>query len=98
MKIVENGKFNKDKKKYIQSGNLPSDFLERFSEVMKCLINGYKIPRRYQDHKMLGKYNNSRNCHIYPDIVLIYSKNEIEIHLKRLFSHSEFMNKSNPSK
>lgn len=98
MDIFEAGRFKKDKKKFINSGNLPADFLEKFTEVINCFLNGNKIPRKYQDHKMKGDFNNSRNCHICPDIVLIYSKNETEVQLKRLFSHSEFMNKKNPGK
>ncbi len=98
MKLKPSSRFKKEKKRLEGSGNLPPTFNDNFKEVLTCLLDQKIIPQKYQDHPMKGDYNNSRNCHICNNIVLLYSKNETEIHLKRLVSHSEFMNKKNPGK
>ena len=48
------------------------------------------IPEQYQDHQMRGDRRRERNCHIRPDLVLIYAKpNPTDLELIRLGSHSE---------
>ena len=46
-------------------------------------------PRR-RDHALTGNWRDYRDCHIKPDLVLIYQKPESDIlRLVRLGSHSE---------
>jgi mRNA interferase YafQ len=46
--------------------------------------------RRYFDHPLGGGWNDHRDCHIRPDLILIYRKpNEKSLKLVRLGSHSE---------
>ena len=48
------------------------------------------LPRRHFDHQLTGEWMDHRDCHIRPDLVLIYrlpDKDHIE--LVRLGSHSE---------
>ena len=48
------------------------------------------LPARYRDHPMHGSRAGERNCHIRPDLVLIYNKpNQTDLNLLRLASHSE---------
>jgi mRNA interferase YafQ len=48
------------------------------------------LPRRYFDHALGGEWNDHRDCHIRPDLVLIYRKpDEAALELVRLGSHSE---------
>jgi len=98
MKIIKSHGFKKDEKRWQKSGNLPKDFRDNFNEVLTFLFNKNPIPQKYQDHPMKGDYINVRDCHICNDVVLLYSKNETEIRLKRLLKHSEFLNKKNPGK
>jgi len=45
---------------------------------------------RHRDHALTGNFQGLRDCHIRPDLVLIYAKPSPEIlHLVRLGSHSE---------
>ena len=47
-------------------------------------------PRRYFDHSLGGEWNDHRDCHIRPDLVLIYRKpDNSTLELIRLGSHSE---------
>jgi len=48
------------------------------------------LPRRYFDHPLSGEWKDCRDCHIRPDLVLIYRKlDKDSLELVRLGSHSE---------
>ena len=48
------------------------------------------MPPAYQDHPLSGNWNDHRDCHLKPDLVLIYRKPDKEtLQLVRLGSHSE---------
>jgi mRNA interferase YafQ len=48
------------------------------------------LPQRYHDHPLAGEWKDHRDCHIRPDLVLIYRKPDDEtLDLVRLGSHSE---------
>ena len=59
-------------------------------QVVELLANDGIIPEHFQDHPMRGDRSHERNCHIRPDLVLIYRKpNDADLELVRLGSHSE---------
>jgi mRNA interferase YafQ len=59
-------------------------------EVVKVLVRDVPLDGRYHDHALTGDWKNFRDCHIKPDLVLIYQKPNDEIlQLVRLGSHSE---------
>jgi mRNA interferase YafQ len=48
------------------------------------------LPSRLSDHALTGEWQGYRDCHIKPDLVLIYRKPDAEsLELARLGSHSE---------
>ena len=48
------------------------------------------LPRRYFDHPLGGEWKDHCDCHIRPDLILIYRKlDEASLDLVRLGSHSE---------
>ena len=48
------------------------------------------LPRRNFDHPLSGEWSDHRDCHIKPDLVLIYRKPDKDtLELVRLGSHSE---------
>ena len=48
------------------------------------------LPRRNFDHTLSGEWNDHRDCHIRPDLILIYRKPDNDsLELVRLGSHSE---------
>ena len=58
--------------------------------VVAMLTADEILPRHYQDHRMLGQWSRYRNCHIKPDLILLYRKlGERDLELTRLGSHSE---------
>lgn len=59
-------------------------------EVMNCLINTIPIPVRYSNHPLKGEWLGCMDCHIKPDLVLIYEfDGDDDLILHRLGSHSE---------
>lgn len=60
------------------------------SEVLKQLAVDSPLPERHRDHSLTGDWKDHRDCHIKPDLVLIYRKpNDEVLQLVRLGSHSE---------
>lgn len=59
-------------------------------EVVNQLAADEPLPRRNFDHPLSGEWADHRDCHIRPDLVLIYRKPDDEtLQLVRLGSHSE---------
>ncbi len=65
--------------------------LEKLKAVIDLLIDGKALPAQYKDHPLRGNYAGSRDCHIEPDWVLIYTLTEINSHIRfeRTGTHSD---------
>ncbi len=58
--------------------------------VIELLIADAALPEKHRDHGLSGTWAGYRDCHVRPDLVLIYAKpNETTLTLARLGSHSE---------
>lgn len=58
--------------------------------LLSLLIVDAPLPARYQDHPLKGEWQDHRDCHLKPDLILLYRKPDGEtIELVRLGSHSE---------
>lgn len=58
--------------------------------VVDMLANDQQLELRYCDHALSSEWKDHRDCHIKPDLVLIYQKpGDDTIRLVRLGSHSE---------
>jgi mRNA interferase YafQ len=59
-------------------------------EVVDLLAADKALSRRNLDHPLTGEWSDHRDCHIRPDLVLIYRKpDDTSLELVRLGSHSE---------
>lgn len=59
-------------------------------QVLNFLVTDTPLPERHRDHPLTGEWKDHRDCHIKPDLVLIYRKpDENVLQLVRLGSHSE---------
>jgi mRNA interferase YafQ len=45
-------------------------------EAVTMLARDEPLPRRYFDHALSGEWSDHRDCHIKPDLILIYRKPE----------------------
>lgn len=80
-------KFKRDFKT-VQKRGYP---INQIIEVFQFLENEGKLPGRYLSHKLSGNYINCWECHIRPDWLLIWERDEIlkEIKLIRTGTHSD---------
>jgi mRNA interferase YafQ len=59
-------------------------------DVVEMLAADQTLPRHNFDHSLTGEWNDHRDCHIRPDLILIYRKpDDTCLELVRLGSHSE---------
>ena len=59
-------------------------------EVVNLLAADTPLARRNFDHPLSGEWSDHRDCHIRPDLVLIYREpDDDSLELVRLGSHSE---------
>lgn len=58
--------------------------------VVNMLANEQELPISYEDHNLKGKWSSYRDCHIRPNLVLIYciDVNELVLKLIRVGNHS----------
>jgi len=90
MRIVEyTGRFRRDYKRE-KSGRYRTRLDAELREAVTLLAADEPLPRRYFDHALSGEWSDHRDCHIRPDLILIYRKPDDEtLQLVRLGSHSE---------
>jgi mRNA interferase YafQ len=59
-------------------------------EILKVLVSDVLLAERHHDHALTGDWKDHRDCHIKPDLVLIYRKpDDASLQLVRIGSHSE---------
>jgi mRNA interferase YafQ len=88
-KIERPGSFKRDYKREAKGQH--KAILDRaLVPVIQLLVDDQVLAPRYRDHDLTGDWAGFRECHIRPDLLLIYRKlgDDILI-LARLGSHSE---------
>ncbi len=60
-------------------------------DIVAKLANGETLEEKYKDHFLLGNFKGCRECHIKPDLLLIYRINndEVELALLEVGKHSK---------
>ena len=58
--------------------------------VITLLQNGKSLPKKYCNHPLKGKYKGYYDCHILPDLILIYKieKEKLTLVLLDIGTHS----------
>lgn len=87
LKVRYSSKFKKDFKTIVKRGYN----IALFEEVLNLLREDCILPEKYNDHALKGDYSGHRECHITPDWLLIYKKENdmITLSLTRTGSHSD---------
>jgi mRNA interferase YafQ len=82
--IFRTNSFKKDYKKISNNDKI------LVKEIIISLANGEILDEKYKDHKLVGNYLGCRECHIKPDLLLVYriNNNILELALTRIGSHS----------
>ena len=90
MRTIEwTGQFKRDYKRECKGQHRVTLDVDLFP-VVDSLANDQPLEPCYRDHPLTGDWKDHRDCHIKPDLVLIYQKpDEGTMRLVRLGSHSE---------
>lgn len=87
MRVVRRtSSFKKDYKRELKSSARLEVVLR---PVIEALVAGHALPAKMIDHSLGGNWKGHRDCHVRPDLVLIYAVTDEELILVRLGSHSE---------
>lgn len=87
--IKRTAQFKRDYKRE-KRGSHRATLDDELSTIVRLLIVDAKLPELIHDHSLTGNLKDCRDCHIKPDLVLIYRKtNDNTLELIRLGSHSE---------
>lgn len=87
IEIVSSNQFKKDLKLAKKRGFK----IEKLQKVVDIIVSSEKLPSKYHDHQLTGKYKNFRECHIDPDWLLVYrlDKDVLILFLFRTGTHSD---------
>ena len=68
--------------------------LNLLEKLITSLQNNIPLEEKYRDHELRGKYKGFRECHIAPDWLLIYMKEEdiLVLTLIDTGTHSDLFN------
>ncbi|EAI9092540.1 type II toxin-antitoxin system YafQ family toxin [Campylobacter coli] len=82
--IAYSPKFKKAYKKLNSKEELETDI------IINRLANDETLEEKYKDHALKGNYIGFRECHIKPDLLLVYRKRDdiLELYLANLGNHN----------
>ena len=86
--IERTGQFKRDYKREAKGSH--RETLEAFVAVVSALASDRPLEARHRDHALTGEWKDHRDCHVRPDLVLIYRKPDAgTLQLVRLGSHAQ---------
>ena len=83
--------FERDLKHAVRRGKNP----ERIKAVVQLLCAQTPLPAALRDHALKGKYSGFRDCHVEPDLILIYRivQQKLQLLCVHLGTHSDLFKK-----
>ena len=88
-KIERAGKFRRDFKRELK-GPHSKALNDDLPKLLYLLATDQPLPASYRDHSLSGDWEDHRDCHVKPDLVLIYrTPDNATLQLVRLGSHAE---------
>jgi len=81
--------FKKDFKRVKANPKHSKNLHDQLSIVLKMLVEGNPLPGEYRDHDLIGNWKGFRECHLKPNLLLIYRQMDDQLQLSRLGSHNE---------
>lgn len=87
--IERTGQFKRDYKRESR-GRHQATLDNAILAVLEWLVKDQPLAASHRDHALTGEWKDFRDCHVKPDLVLIYRKPDPDtLQLVRLGSHSE---------
>lgn len=88
LRIARTSQFKRDYKRELR-GSHKNTVEDDLKTVLTSLVQYEPLDEKYKDHALTGNWKDHRDCHIKPDLVLIYRVEENILRLARIGSHSE---------
>lgn len=87
LELTPTTKFKKDLKRFKHQVKIIQDL----NKILNLLIQRKPLQKNHVDHALTGNWKDSRECHVNPNILLIYRMDteKGKLFLERLGSHSE---------
>jgi len=81
------GRFRRDVKRMERRGK----DLSKLRVAIDLLCLGHPLPAKYKDHPLVGDLQGSRDCHLEPDWILIYTRTDHRsgLRLERTGTHAD---------
>ena len=87
--IERTSQFKRDFKRELK-GRHQNILQNELPALLAALAEDLTLETRFRDHGLTGEWTDHRDCHLRPDLVLIYRKPDSDtLQLVRLGSHSE---------
>ena len=88
--IERSSPFKRDYKRVKASPRYRKDLDSLLGDILEFLLVDKALPEKNRDHSLSGDWEGYRECHVKPDLLLIYKKPDRHtLRLARLGSHSE---------
>ena len=84
-KVSQTTQFIRDVKRMRKRGK----DLAKLESIVTKLASGTSLEPMHKDHPLLGVWRLSRDCHIEPDWILIYTSDSESLRLERTGTHSD---------
>lgn len=81
--------FKSDFKRVRKQPRHREDVEELLQEAVDLLAKDKALPAVKRDHALSGNWSDHRECHLKPDLLLIYRLSGRELQLVRIGSHSD---------
>jgi mRNA interferase YafQ len=83
--LVHTSQFKRDYRKRILSPKAEA----ALADVLGRLLAGIAFEARHRDHALKGRFAGVRDCHVLPDMLLLYQIEGDLVILRRLGTHSD---------
>jgi mRNA interferase YafQ len=88
--IERSSAFRRDYKRAKATPRHVKDLDPLLSAILSLLLSDRPLPASSRDHTLSGDWSGYRECHLKPDLLLIYRKpSDDTLRLARLGSHSD---------
>lgn len=84
-RLSQTTQFSRDIKRMRKRGK----DLQKLQEIVRLLAAGNHLVPKHRDHPFIGQWVPSRDCHVEPDWILIYTTDEDSLRLERTGTHSD---------
>lgn len=87
--VIESKAYRKDLQRE-ERGKYQLALKKDLPNIITLLASNAALPAGLHDHALTGDWAGNRDCHVRPDLLLVYQKgDENDLYLVRLGSHSE---------